>query len=224
MATPAHTESMPARRVAEPGTANAIDLGWRVAALHALSPSKLSPPAAAHDDLLLNRLSLDAVDRLELDLLAIAGVARSVGAPLADDELEALLDLIPAAASSHDGEERFRGALVRTHIAFEKRMWAKDEGLGRAYELGNFISDTWNRLLRPRTTPDARAELFEIFRSDRVQRMKVLLDNLQTRLDPTAVHVVASHLDAWRDRVAERRETGIPPDVTYDPVERQTII
>jgi hypothetical protein len=61
--------------------------------------------------------------------------------------------------------------------------------------------------------------------------MKVLLDNLQTRLDPAAVHIVESHLDTWRDRVAARRvpasaKPPAAPDVTraYEPVERQTII
>jgi hypothetical protein len=62
--------------------------------------------------------------------------------------------------------------------------------------------------------------------------MKVLLDNLQTRLDPTAVHVVESHLDSWRDRVAGRpaappaAEAMTTEQITkaYEPVERQTII
>jgi hypothetical protein len=237
MATPAQTESLPPRRAAEPGVAIAIELGWRVAALHALSPSTLPPPPADCDDLLLNRRSLGAADRVELELLAIAGVAERVGVPLAGGELRALLDLGPPAAASQAGEEDLRVALARTHVAIAKRLWAEDEARGRAYELGNFLSDTWNRLSRPRRAGDLRGELRQIFRRDRVERMKLLLDDLQTRLDPAAVHVVSTHLDAWRDRVAEQSSADGDGDgggaaapytdarvAEYEPLERQTII
>jgi hypothetical protein len=215
--------------------AAAIDLGWRVALLHALTPSTFPSPPAANDDLLLNRGSLGAEDRLELELRAITSVADRAGAKLAEEDLQALIELVPAAAASQAGEDRFRGELARTHVAFAKRLWAEEESRGRAYELGNYLSDTWNRVLRPRTTPNSHTELLELFSSDRVARIKVLLDNLQTRLDPTAVHVVTNHLDAWRDRVAgqpvsaEEDGAAVPltPDEVakkYEPVERQTII
>ncbi len=234
MATVAKSQSPQPRRGAEPEVATAIELGWRVAALHALSPSTLVPPADDSDDLLLNRRSLGAVDRVELELLAIAGVAERVGVPLDGGELKTLVDLVPDAASSQAGEEHLRVALAQTHIAFAKRLWAEDEARGRAYELGNFVSDTWNRLLRPRTPRDPRSELLQIFRRDRVARIKVLLDDLQTRLDPAAVHVVSTHLDAWRDRVARQPPTdgdgagtSTPPGQVaeaYEPLKRQTII
>jgi hypothetical protein len=224
----------PHRREADARVAAAIDLGWRVAALYALSPSTLAPPVRADDELLLNRHSLGAEDRLELELRAIGGVAERAGTPLGEAELGALLDLTADAAASLDGEQRLRDDLARTHVALAKRLWAHDEAHGRGYELGNFLSDTWNRLLRPRSTGGPDAELGQIFRADRVQRMKVLLDNLQTRLDPAAVHVVVNHLDAWRDRVADRevaQPAAAAPALSakqvtkaYEPVERQTII
>ena len=232
MATVAQAESLSPRRLAASEIAAAIDLGWRVAALHALSPSTLTPPPAS-DDLLLNRRSLGAADRLELELRAIASVAARAGVPLAEHELKAHIDLIPAAAASQAGEDDFRRELAQTHVAFAKRLWADEEAHGRAYELGNFLSDTWNRILRPRTDPDPHHELLELFSAHRVQRIKVLLDNLQTRLDPAAVHVVGNHLDTWRDRVAEQPASSdeaaapVTPDEVaekYEPVERQTVI
>lgn len=234
MVTVAQPESLPERRSAASEIAAAIDLGWRVALLHTLRPSAFASPPTAGENLLLNRGSLGAADRLELELRAIASVAERGGVALSEEDLQALLELVPAAAASQAGENHFRGEIARTHIALAKRLWAKEESRGRAYELGNYLSDTWNRVLRPRTTPDSHSELLELFSSDRVQRIKVLLDNLQTRLDPTAVHVVGRHLDAWRDRVAgqpviadDDATTVLTPDevaVKYGPVERQTII
>jgi hypothetical protein len=236
MVTPAKSESLPPRRAAQAGVATAIELGWRVAALHALSPSALGQPPADCDGLLLNRRSLGAVDRLELELRAIAGVAARVEVPLDDEEQEALAGLASAAAASPEGEQRLRDALADRHLSLAKRLWAQDEARGRAYELGNFVSDTWNRLLHPRKPHAHAAELGEIFARDRVARMKVLLDDLQTRLDPAAVHVVATHLDAWRDRVAQQPPGDGDGDraatalslaqvaEAYEPLERQTII
>lgn len=229
MATVAPTDSLPARRAADEAVGAAIDLGWRVAALYGLRASRLRPLPV--DDLLLNRRSLGAEDRLELELRAIAGVAQRAGVPLAQDELAVLLRLVSPAATSPDGEEDFRDALERTHVELAKGLWAKDEGHGRAYELGNFVSDTWNRILRPRATPSAHEELREIFATSRVQRMKALLDDLQSRLDPAAVHVVTSHLDAWHARVAAQPADAGDPELTpeaaaerYEPVERQVMI
>ena len=229
---PMATVAKPSRRLGEQEIGAAIDLGWRVAALYGLSPSTFTPLPV--DDLLLNRRSLGAADRLELELRAIAGIAEDVGVPLAQDALEVLLGLVPGAASSRDGEDRFRAELARTHLALAKRLWAQDEAHGRAYELGNFVSDTWNRILRPRATADPGDELLEVFSATRVQRMKVLLDDLQSRLDPAAVHVVESHLDAWQNRIAgwgSSARGGAGGELTaaavaerYEPVERQTII
>ena len=235
MATVAQDKpSAPARRSADERVAAAIDLGWRVAALHGLSPATLAPPNAEVEDLLVNRASFAAADRLDLELRAIAGVAQRVGTPIAAGELDALNALTPAAAATPAGEERFRHRLAETHVMLAKDLWSSNESHGRAYELGNFLSDTWNRLLRPRVTDHPQDELVEIFAADRVKRMKVLLDNLQTKLDPAAVHVVDQHLDFWRERVATlatstSKDAGTPltPEQTelrYEPVRRQTII
>lgn len=236
MATVAQPDRPPAvaRRSADARVAAAIDLGWRVAALHGLSPATLAPPNAQIGDMLVNRASFPAADRLDLELRAIAGVAQQAGAPLAAGDVDALKGLIGEAAESADGEERFRLRLAQTHVTLAKDLWANNESHGRAYELGNFLSDTWNRLLRPRATDHPQAELIEIFAAERIKRMKVLLDNLQTKLDPAAVHVVDQHLGSWRDRVATlpAAEPDAAPapltraevEVAYEPVRRQTII
>ena len=83
-----------------------------------------------------------------------------------------------------------------------------DEPAGKAYELGNFLSDTWNRVTRPSIHPDPHSELAEIFDRVRVERIKLLLDDLQARIDPVAIHAVSSHLDEWCERVAN----GTLPD------------
>jgi hypothetical protein len=229
------------RRSTNDEVSAAIDLGWRVAALYSLRPRTLEPPAPVADDLLLNRRSLPASDRLELELRAIAGVAADAGVAVEDAELQGLLALAGPAAASVAGEDALRRGLAGLHVSFAKRLWGSDEPRGKAYELGNFISDTWNRLLWPRTKPDASGELREVFAAVRVERMKLLLDDLQARVDPVAVHAVTNHLDAWRDRVGAEREVerepgpgtqagataGLTPAqaaAPFEPVERQTII
>ncbi len=222
------------RRSTRAEIASAIDLGWRVAALHALSPTTLHAPSVVTDDMLLNRRSLSAADRADLEVRAIAGVASRVGVELDEAELGRLLELARASADSKEAEQAFRDALSRQHIEFEKRLWATDEPSGKAYELGNFLSDTWNRVLRPRVHPDPHTELLEIFSPVRVQRMKLLLDDLQTRVDPVAAHAVETHLGQWRDRVSKdhvERARASASELaeeevvaTLEPVERQTVI
>ncbi len=216
----------------------AIDLGWRVAALYSLRPRTLRPPAPVGEDLLLNRRSLPASDRLELELRAIAGVAADAGIPIEADELRRLLALAGPAAANAEGEEAFRRALARQHVTFAIGLWASDEPAGKAYELGNFISDTWNRVLWPRTTPDPASELREVFAPVRVARIKLLLDDLQARVDPVAVHAVTNHLDAWCDRVGAQPTPQAAPALTaatalptpaqaaapFESIQRQTII
>ena len=192
------------RRSTRAEIASAIDLGWRVAALHALDPMTLQAPSPVTDDMLLNRRSLSAADRADLEVRAIAGVAARVGIPMAGPELDRLLELARACGDSTEAEQAFRHELARRHIEFDKRLWAVDEPSGKAYELGNFLSDTWNRVLRPRVHSDPHSELAEIFGPVRVQRMKLLLDDLQARVDPVAAHTVETHLGLWRDRVQRR--------------------
>ncbi len=88
--------------------------------------------------------------------------------------------------------------------------------------------------MRPRVHDNPHSELLEIFSPVRVQRMKLLLDDLQSRVDPVAAHTVEAHLGQWRDRVrtapieASRASAAeLPEDEVVkllEPVERQTII
>ncbi|MEA2220588.1 MAG: hypothetical protein QOJ35_3214 [Solirubrobacteraceae bacterium] len=222
------------RRSTRDEVAAALDLGWRVAALYALSPTTLKPLSPVTGDVLLNRRSLGAADRVELEVLAIAGVAERVGVPLDADGLRRLLALAAPAGASLADEKAFRDELARRHLAIAKTLWANDEFRGRAYELGNFLSDTWNRVVRPRLDPaDPYGELLDLFGPVRVERMKLLLDDLQAALDPVAAHAVTSHLDTWRDRVVEGvqalRAVAAKPTPQeavqgLEPIERQTII
>lgn len=227
----AGTTPVAARRSTATEIAQAIDLGWRVASLYALSPTSLTRPSPVTDEMLLNRRSLSASDRLELEVRAVAGVATAAGVPLEADELTRLLALADGASASSDGEAAFRAELSQQHIALEKRLWAAHEHSGKAYELGNFLSDSWNRVLRPRIRSDAHGELCEIFSPVRVGRIKLLLDDLQTRVDPVAIHAVSNHLDDWSDRInssplAAGDETLTSQEMArrLEPVQRQTVI
>ena len=117
------------------------------------------------------------------------------------DELAALVALAQVAGDSPEGEQAFREALALRHAAFDKALWMSEESRGKAYELGNFISDTWNRIARPLVKPDPASELAEVFSPVRIERMKLLLDDLQARVDPIAAHAVNNHLDAWSARL-----------------------
>jgi len=221
--------STPPRRSTTTAVAAAIDLGWRVAALYALRPMTLAPPSPVDEDMLLNRRSLSPADRLELEVLAIEGVAESVGVAMAGPDRDRLLELAKVAGDSAKGEAAFRSALARLHLSFEKRLWAVDEPGGKAYELGNFLSDTWNRLTR--REPEARAaELRAVFDPIRVERIKLLLDDLQARIDPVAVHAVSMHLHDWcagvndDARVAAAKLSPQQFAERLPTVERQTVI
>jgi hypothetical protein len=65
-----------------------------------------------------------------------------------------------------------------------------------------------------------------VFDEGRIDRLKKLLDDLQSRLDPTAVTVVREQLDAWRCEVATRLEAGDIPTVedVRKGLRRQTVI
>jgi hypothetical protein len=218
------------RRSTEGEVSQAIDLGWRVAALHALTPTTIEPIAPVSPDMLLNRRSLSAADRLELEVRAIAGVAERAGSPIAGSRLEKLLRLTLGAGESPEGETDFRDEVARLHVVFSKDLWAASDVSGKAYELGNFLSDSWNRVASPKVhRGDPHAELEEIFAPVRVERMKILLDDLQSRVDPVAIHAVSNHLDDWCRSVrttmlAGRSETLEESVERLRPVERQTII
>lgn len=202
------------RRSTDEEISCAIDLGWRLAELYGLRAAEL--PVDASEGLLPARGRLPAGQRLQVELYAAAGDAERVGAPIEQQRLEELLEMAEKAGSSpSDNEEAFREGLAAWHVDLEKFLWAKHEARGKAYELGNSLSDTWNRVVRALREPaggdaDAKtrviAELRTVFTKDRTERMKVLLDELQARIDPAAVRIVQRHLDAWRERV----ETCLP--------------
>ena len=230
---PAAAEPRAERRSTREEIASSIDLGWRVAALHAMRPTALEAPSPITEDMLLNRRSLPASDRVELEVRAIAGVAARVGVAVEAPTLDEVLALAARSGASGAGELAFRERLSQLHVDFEKRLWASDEPSGKAYELGNFLSDTWNRVLRPPIKADAYEELQEIFSPVRVQRMKRLVDDLQARLDPLAAHAVDEQLGQWRDRVANV-QPSMPDgasqlgrdevEAKLEPVHRQAII
>lgn len=227
------------RRSTDREVACAIDLGWRLAALYGLRPSEL--PIEPTMDLLPLRTSLPQSDRLQLELKAAAGDAKRVGTEITPDEFAALVELTKQPERDW-GELRER--IKAHHIALEKSLWADHEATGKAYELGNVLSDTWNRMvkaLRQGAHPTAgqhRAngvrpvdhELREIFHPERVERIKLLLDDLQTRIDPAAVRIVKRHLDAWRERVEAVSSGGqerFPFEATpagLQPLNKQTVI
>jgi hypothetical protein len=204
------------RRSTDQEIACAIDLGWRMAELYGLRANEL--PQDSSEDLLPARTRLPAGERLQLELLAAVGDAERVGAAIEEQRLTRLLETAERAGSApSDDEEDFRAQLAAWHVDLEKRLWAAQEATGKAYELGNSLSDTWNRVVRALRQPaegdsnlESRvlAELRAVFAEDRKQRIKVLLDDLQARIDPAAVRVVQRHLEEWHERV----EDGLPED------------
>jgi hypothetical protein len=62
------------------------------------------------------------------------------------DELVALARSAPGSAAA---AEAFRARLRSCHIEIQKDdLWALDEAAGKAYELGNGLSDTYGRVCR----------------------------------------------------------------------------
>lgn len=228
------------RRSTDEEISCAIDLGWRLAELYGLRAAELHTDAS--EGLLPARGRLPAGQRLQVELYAAAGDAERVGAPIDEKRLEELLEMAEkAGASPSENEEAFRSGLAAWHIDLEKFLWAKHEARGKAYELGNSLSDTWNRVVRALREPaegdgDAKtrviAELRTVFTGERTERMKVLLDELQARIDPAAVRIVQRHLDSWHARVelclpengkvvADALE---PSQNGLEPLRRQTLI
>lgn len=202
-----------------------VQLGWRVAELYAQVDDMGAP---SNDTLLPAHGSLDSADQLELHLRAAAGDARRAGVTSKGASLERLVEFARQAAESADAGAAFRAQLRRCHIEVEKDLWALDESAGKAYELGNALSDTYGRVCRAYRWPDedpARA-WDEVFRLDRIERMKKLLDDLQSRLEPTGVSVVREQLETWGREVPGRLAGhGVPGEATVRVgLRRQTII
>lgn len=206
------------------GLACSLQLGWQIAYLYALVDDDLEPPQM--DTLLPLHQSLQPADQLEVQLRTAAGDARRAGLSQSAKSLDALVPQARAAAQSKDCAD-FRAGLSARHVEIDKELWASCEGNAKAYELGNGLSDTYNRICRATrgSDSDARKEWREVFDRERIQRLKDRLHDLQSRLDPRAVTVVSDHLDAWEARVLERGDRKPPPlgEVRLH-LRRQTVI
>jgi hypothetical protein len=210
----------------EPPLTAAFQLGWRVAELYAL----VNDPGEPSDDTLLpGHESLEPGDQLQLQLRAAAGDARRAGIAAKADELEALLADAGEAPGSAEAAERFRAKIRSFHIEISKELWAGDEAAGKAYELGNGMSDTYSlvRIAYRTRSEDLTAAWERVFRKRRIERLEKLLDDLQSRLNPGGVAVVRHHLDLWREAVPARIvEPGRPPKERQVKcgLRRQTVI
>ena len=207
------------------GLAPAVELGWRVAELYS-RVDDLGVPVA--DSLLPSSGSLEAPDQLELQLRAAAGDAMRSGVTSKGASLTELVECAREASRGPEQVEAFRAQLRRCHVEIEKDLWALDEARGKAYELANGLSDTYGRVCRAyRVAGEDPAEAWnQVFAADRVERLKKLMDDLQTKLNPEGVAVVKDHLDHWRDAVPLRlRQSGAPPEgAVREGLRRQTVI
>jgi hypothetical protein len=205
--------------------AAAVLLGWRVAELYALVDDTGAP---ASDTLLPAHQSLEPADQLELQLRAACGDARRAGVTSEGADLDALVGLARAAPGSRAAADAFRARLRSCHIEVQKDLWALDEAAGKAYELGNGLSDTYGRVCRAyRREGEEPSETWaQVFLPARIERLKKLLDDLQSRLNASGVVVVRAQLDAWCAGVQARLAPGeAPPEqAVRDGVRRQTVI
>lgn len=213
------------RRPTEPQISEAITLGWRIATLYSLRAGEL--PAAPPDNLLPMRRSLPAAERLVLELRAADGDAGRLGIGLEPGALAELEALARQAPASEEAEAALRDRVRDWHIDLQTRLWAEHEPIGKAYELGSFISDTSNRVMLELRRPGDRSahvtrELREVFAAHRVERIRRLLDDLQTRIDPAAVRIVKQHLERWQVAVAERA-ASCPTRAGLDPLDSQAV-
>jgi hypothetical protein len=203
----------------------AIQLGWRVAELYALADDT---GECSSDTLLPAHGSLAPADQLELQLRAAAGDARRAGVTSKEASLEALVECARRAVDTTELRQAFRDQLRCCHVEVSKDLWALEEASGKAYELGNGLSDTYGRICRAYRWPDESPEVAwsEVFATDRIERLKKLLDDLQSRLDGTGVTVVRDQLDQWAREVPRRIDAhGVPElDDVRTGLRRQTII
>jgi hypothetical protein len=200
------------RRSADDRISRAIDLGWRFATLRAITFDE-DVEAIPLDGPLPAVPNLPIPDRLEVDLLAAEGDACRLGVPVDEDKLERLRKLAALVKGQNEASQTFRATLCEAHLSLAKKLWAANEKEGEAYELGIMLFDTWCRIMIAYTThgQDVSSEWKEVFGRRRVNHLLTLLDDLQSRLDPSAVVVVRDNLQAWRTRVNERVEAGELP-------------
>jgi len=214
------------RRTTDPQISDAITLGWRIATLYSLRADEL--PSSPPDNLLPMRRSLPAAERLVLELRAAAGDAGRLEIGLDAAALEEFVELAERAPDTPAAEADFRARIRAWHIDLQTSLWADHEATGKAYELGSFLSDTSNRVVRElRRTDDPCAyvtnELREVFSKRRVERVKRLLDDLQTRIDPAAVRIVKQHLECWCAAVDER-SAACTTRADLEPLDSQAVV
>jgi hypothetical protein len=205
--------------------AAAVALGWRVAELYSLVDD---PGESSGDTLLPAHGSLAPADQLELHLRAAAGDAKRAGVTSKSASLTALVDVARACGDGDELHDAFRTRLRACHVEINKDLWSVSEALGKAYELGNGLSDTYGRVCRAyrASTSEAEQAWTDVFDEGRVERLKKLLDDLQSRLDATSVTVVREQLDTWRGEVPKRLEANELPDLekVRTGLRRQTVI
>ena len=135
---------MPSPSAPEGPLAAAVLLGWRVAELYALVDDTGTP---ASDTLLPAHQSLEPADQLELQLRAACGDARRAGVTSKGADLDELVALARTAPGSPAAAEAFRTRLPAA-TSRSRRTCGTREAAGKAYELGNGLSDTYGRVCR----------------------------------------------------------------------------
>jgi hypothetical protein len=215
-------ESAP-RRAHDPVTC-AIDLGWRLAALyaeverlhiasHELHAASCEPSAASPEPRRGSCLpcveGLPESDRVVLYLRAAASVGRRMGADERADEIDELVPIARDGLRSAEEVALLRADLRKCHMALTMHLWATQEAYGKAFELGTSLFDTWHRVAAA-APADKDTAWREVFAPERVKRLKVRIDDLESRLTPVAVTVVRAHLERWEWRAQHR--SGLADD------------
>jgi hypothetical protein len=206
-------DSVPARDAAgDQRTRDAIDLGWRLAALYdeaeRLSPARCERRVGTY---LPAVDGLSDNDRFELYVRAAASVAQRLGADARAHDVEALLDTAQAVFEERESIQALRAGLYECHTALTKELWAGCEADGKAFELGTSLFDTWHRVADKDGNEAKNAAWKDTFGRERVARVKLLLDDLESRLSSVAVAVVRAHLVRWEWAIAQRpRKQGAP--------------
>ena len=208
----------------------ALELGWRLAVLYA----ELEHPLPTFGEVKAVRACLPTVekmsrgDRLEVQVRAAASLAFQLKATAPGNDILGLARDVHATCHSRTKASALRKRLSACHNSLIKELWATQEAQGKAYELGMSIFDSWNRV-RLAGRPGSKCPLDEwrtVFGRQRTERVKVLLDDLQSQLPRTAVTVVKAHLDFWCEAVAAQlaEPEAEPPRDGAAILRRQTVI
>jgi hypothetical protein len=208
----------------------ALELGWRLAVLYADLEEPIYEVGVvdAAPACLPALESMPNGDQLELQIRAAASLALRLKAGSHASDLVALAEEVHATCGSPRESLAMRERLYECHTGLIKTLWASQEAQGRAYELGTSLFDSWNRIrLADRKSPRRTVLAWRaVFGDQRIDRLKVLLDNLQSQLPPTAVTVVKAHLDFWSEAVdahVDKRAVK-PPKNGVAILRSQTII